>query len=316
MRRITGMLATLLLAGLQSTAQEINYKNLLVPTSPGLVILDKAPASIEKPTSPKTLGVSVLRLVKQNEGALDFTPYWFFNHANYTFINHIDNKFPVLQTLNLSVAASQGDTSSYFSAGLRTHLFRQHSTGKRKKIIEIKDSLVAALSVPPTNLDLEKIALLKNDLVELTAEPQVIVELAGAMAGYSPDDKFSSLANNRYGVWLNIAYKPADKLPLSALGVFRYTKAISRLKIGVDSSFIDYGIAASYQQPKFDLQLEYVNRTDTENDDNYNRLVLVGNYLVAENLVIVASFGKNFSDVKNIVALFGVKFGISNERLK
>jgi hypothetical protein len=316
MRRITGMLAALMLAGFQLTAQEINLNNLLVPTSPGLVILDKAPASVEKPTSPKTLGISVLRLIKQNEGALDFTPYWFFNHASYTFDKHIDNKFPILQTLNLSVAASQGDTSSYFSAGVRTHLFRKYSTGKRNEIKAKKDAIVAALSVLPDDLDLNKIASLKNELAALTAEPEVTVELAGAMAGYSQDDKFSNLANNRYGAWLNIAYKPLDKLPLSALGVFRYTKAVSRTNMGLDSSFIDYGIAASYQQPKFDLQLEYVNRTDTENDDNYNRLVLVGNYLIANNLVIVASFGKNFSEVKNIVALFGVKFGIANERLK
>lgn len=318
MRSVISLFTGLMLFCWQSYAQEgtINLNNMLVPTSPGLVILDKAPSSIEKPTSPKTFGVSILRLLKQNEGALDFTPYWFWNHENYTFQNHIKNKFPILQTLNLSVAASQGDSSSYFSAGIRMHAFRMYSTVKETEIDNKRKEIVNELAVDPDNLNLEKLKALKEELAVLTAEPEISVELAGAIAGFSPDNKFSNLSNNRYGAWINILYKPFNKLPISALGVLRYTKAINGLVTEADSSFIDYGISAYYQNSKFDLQLEYVKRNDTKNDERYERLAFVSNYLIADNIIIVASFGKNFSDVKNVIALFGVKFGIGNERMK
>lgn len=310
-------LIPLTLLTVSSYAQEgtIDLNNLIVPTSPGFVILDKSPASIEKPVSPKTFGISVLRLLKQNEGGLDFTPFWFWNHRNLTFKDYINNRSPIIQTLNLSVAASQGDSASYLSAGIRTHLLRVFSKDKISEIAAKESEIVMALATDPDSLDLDALSRLKNELAALTAEPRLSVELAGAMAGFSADNKFSHLANNRYGAWLNIAYRPDDKVPFNLLGVGRFTKAINGSIKGGDSTLIDYGIAASYQQQKFDIQLEYVNRNDVENHEHYNRLALVGNYVVANNVVIVASFGKNFSDVENIIALFGVKFGIANEKL-
>jgi len=311
------LLIPISLLTLSSYAQEgvVNLNNLIVPTSPGFVILDKSPASIEKPVSPKTFGVSVLRLLKQNEGGLDFTPYWFWNHPNLTFKNYIDNRSPILQTLNLSLAASQGDSASYLSAGVRTHLLRIFSKDKISDINAIEQDIITALSTDPDNLDLEELTRLKDKLAALTAEPRLSMELAGAMAGFSADNKFAHLANKRYGAWLNVAYRPNDKVPLNLLGVFRYTKAINGSIKSSDSTLIDYGIAASYQQQKFDIQLEYVNRNDVENHEHYNRLALVGNYVVANNVVVVASFGKNFAETENIIALFGVKFGIANEKL-
>lgn len=310
------ILLTLLSVSTYAQESTIDLNNLLVPTSPGFVILDKSPASIEKPVSPKTFGISVLRLLKQNEGGLDFTPYWFWDHRNLKFQNYINNRSPILQTLNLSVAASQGDSASYLSAGVRTHLLRIYSKGKINEILAKESDIVTALSTDPDSLDLDELTRLKNEIAALTAEPRLSIELAGAIAGFSADNKFSHLSNNRYGAWLNIAYRPNDKTPFNLLGVFRYTKAINGSVINTDSTLIDYGIAASYQQPKFDIQLEYVNRNDIENHEHYNRLALVGNYVVANNVVIVASFGKNFAEAENIIALFGVKFGIANEKLR
>ncbi|MCK7558456.1 hypothetical protein MKQ70_27040 [Chitinophaga sedimenti] len=255
----------LLLLPFTLQAQETSLNNLLTPSQPGFVILDKSPASIEKPTSPKTLGISVLRLLEENGGGLDFSPYWFGNHPNLTFEKYMNNRFPVLQTLNVSVAAAAGDTSSYMSAGLRTQLFRYYRASELGEIARIKADIVAALSDDPDNIDLDKIKELKNELSELTSKTTVNIELAAAMAGFSPDNKFGNLGNNRYGAWLNMAYRPIAKAPLHLMGVVRYTKAIDPLGVGRDSSLFDYGLAMSYQQAKFDVQLEFVNRNDVQN---------------------------------------------------
>ncbi|MFY0255466.1 hypothetical protein ACDQ55_16090 [Chitinophaga sp. 30R24] len=320
MKKVLAVFFVLMLFRLATMAQvnEISIKDLSVPTSPGLVLLDKAPASIEKPTSPKTFGISVLRLLQENEGAMEFTPYWFWNHPGLTFSDYIKNISPVLQTLNLSVAAAQRDTSTYLSVGFRTQVLRRYDAAQLAKIDQKVKEITAALSDDPDSLDLTKLEKLKGDLSAIRAAPLINIEVAGAIAGYSPDNKFSHLGNNRYGAWANFNYHPKDGSPFNALGVVRFTRAIAPAgkASGQDSSFIDYGVAAAYNNNKFDLQLEYVRRNDVLNHGTYNRLAFVGNYLFTDNLVIVASFGKDFAAENNIIALFGIKFGISNEKLK
>ena len=74
-----------------------------IPSSPGFVLLDKAPSSIDKPQNPKAFGISLLNLWQG--GAVDFTPYWIIpNHPKYTFEKDLNKIFPILQTFDISVA--------------------------------------------------------------------------------------------------------------------------------------------------------------------------------------------------------------------
>ena len=128
--------------------------------------------------------------------------------------------------------------------------------------------------------------------------------------------RFKSLSAKKAGGWLNASYSPY-KSNLVATALVRYSWVIgSDPKIGNDSSFIDYGVSASYQKKKFDLALEFVNRHDFSQNQNYNRLAFVINYELTDEITLVSSFGRNFTEVNNIFALFGTKFGISNKRRK
>ena len=299
-----------------STAQTIPITDLEVPSAPGFVLLDKAPASVEKPTSPKAFGISILNALKDNQGAIEVTPYWLWNHPALTFSDALKQHFPLAQTFNISGAVSQNDTGSFVSAGFRVQLVRVYSKHKWHEILHIDTALTGLLSVDRELLEEDTLKALGKELGELRSQSTFNIELAGALAAYSPDNKFSTLANNRYGIWLNLKWQPYWKTPLSLVGVARYSKTIQPTEISKeDSAFFDGGIALSYQNNSFDLQLEYVYRNDIPNGKAYDRTTFIANYMVADNLVIVASLGKNFDNVQDIFAAFGLKFGLSKQKI-
>lgn len=290
--------------------------DLYVPTSPGFVLLDKAPSSIEKPTSPKAFGITVLNAIKDNQGAIDVSPYWLWNHDTLSFEEALKQKSPVLQTLNLSAAISLNDTASYLSVGLRTQIYRCYSQKKMGEIKSVTDKIVDALSTGRADLIESTLKSLEKELGELRSQATLNIEAAAAMAGYSPNNKFSSLGNNRYGVWINVKWNPSYKAPFSVIGLVRYSKTVQSTEVSnQDSVFFDSGLALSYQKKSFDLQLEYVHRIDVSNYQAYQRTTLMANYMISDNVILVASFGKNFDKVQDIFAVFGIKFGLSTQRV-
>ncbi len=70
-------------------SDSISLKDLEIPTSPGFMLLDKSPTTIERPNSSKAFMLSVLNAVNENNGlpqnyAVDFVPFWFFKHPGMT----------------------------------------------------------------------------------------------------------------------------------------------------------------------------------------------------------------------------------------
>lgn len=68
----------------QSTTDKITFQSLETPSSPGFILLDKTPSSIEKPTTPQGFGVNVLGLLQGKGGAMEFSPFWLVNHPKLT----------------------------------------------------------------------------------------------------------------------------------------------------------------------------------------------------------------------------------------
>jgi hypothetical protein len=71
------------------TEDTLSLKDLEIPNSPGFILLDKAPSTIERPNSSKAFMLSVINSFDANNGipknyAVDFTPFWFFKHPNMT----------------------------------------------------------------------------------------------------------------------------------------------------------------------------------------------------------------------------------------
>jgi hypothetical protein len=92
MKKKIVVLAISLCAFLVSFGQKsdtLSLKDLEIPGSPGFILLDKTPTSIERPNSSKAFVLSALNSFTDNHGlpqnyAVEFTPFWFFKHPNMT----------------------------------------------------------------------------------------------------------------------------------------------------------------------------------------------------------------------------------------
>ncbi|MEZ5016124.1 MAG: hypothetical protein R2800_03675 [Flavipsychrobacter sp.] len=289
---------------------QVELNNMYIPNAPGFVLLDKSPSLVEKPSDPKAFGIDILNLLEG--GAIQVTPYWLFQHPNYTFENHTNNKFPILQTFNISVASIVKDTFSSIAAGGRVTVLRLFSQNRVAQINSIKSNIVDLLVAEDM-----KETQIKEKLKEieyLRSRASFLLEFAGAISSTVGNNGVEALHINKTGLWLNIRWAPYYKIPIDLVGVVRYTKG--SLFTSQDVPFFDYGIAMSYNTRVLDMSMEYVARHDFSlKGSNYNRFALVSNYMISEKIVIVASIGKDFYSVKNIIGVLGVKFGFSNQKM-
>jgi hypothetical protein len=289
-------------------AQVPKINELSIPSSPAFVLLDQSPASIEKPTNPKALAISLINIWEGN-GAVEFTPYWLYNHKDYTFENDVKNHSPFWQTFAISGAtAKAGDTTS-ISVGFRVQLFRKYS--REEEILGVRDLIINELS-NGSEVNKDEIKRLMTDLNTKRGQINWNVELAGAYAGQSTES--SGLKASKFGGWLNIRYSP-NGFPVDILALGRYSEILYSGKSTDNSQLIDFGGAISKQGEEFDLQLEYVYRQDTTLDESYNRFTFVANYQIFPGVVAVASIGKDFDKVQNVFSTFGIKFGLSNQKV-
>src|SRR4051794_15527976 len=105
---------TLLMSIAGVAVSQVEMNDLYVPTSPAFVLADKAPASIEKPTSIRSFGITLLSL--RNGGAMESTPFWLFRQPRYTFDDYVKNRTPVVESFNLSLATYRTDSNSVVAA--------------------------------------------------------------------------------------------------------------------------------------------------------------------------------------------------------
>ena len=100
------------------------------------------------------------------------------------------------------------------------------------------------------------------------------------------------------------------------MGLVRYASTPGGSQSGKDSAFVDWGASLNVQKSNFNLSLEYVRRHDVSLHQGFDRVAFVSNYALSENIILVASLGKNFTKVDNIITVFGIKFGMSRQAQK
>jgi hypothetical protein len=289
----------------------IKLSDLYVPTSPGFVLADKAPSSVEKPSTPKAFGISLLNLYQG--GAVEVTPFWLTNKPTYTFQDWIQKKNTIIETLNLSVATFKTDTTSNVSAGIRTQVLRIYSKKHLQTLTKKEDEIIDLLTTPDSSGKINEKAIQKaaDELEQIQRKGMFLVEFAAAIIGSSNNNSYKQLSSSKSGVWTNIRWSP-EKSMLDFTGLVRYSWA--NQVNNSDSAFLDYGISMSYEKNKIDISLEYVNRRDLSLKESFDRFALVGNYVINDNFTLVASLGKNFTKVDNIITVFGIKFGLGNQK--
>ncbi|HZH72374.1 MAG TPA: hypothetical protein VFD91_07775, partial [Mariniphaga sp.] len=103
-----------------------------------------------------------------------------------------------------------------------------------------------------------------------------------------------------------------------------YITALSRGIRNVDfgpynqnSTQLDLGLRFNYDISDFCISIEHIQRTGSaENLKNDFRTAIIGSYRISDSFHITSSFGKNFSDLNNIIALAGINFGFSEKTIK
>lgn len=294
----------------QSNVDDLEFSQLETPTSPGLILFDETPSSIEKPTTPQGLGLSLLGL-GQNGGALEFAPYWLKDHPNLTAKQMYTNKTPILSHFGVSIATMNTDTLSFISGGLRTRVFQSY--GKNvSKLDNIKTQIENALA----DGDFEKVDSLRKEYVGITEKPVFNIDLAAAIGASSLTNSYDDLELNRWAVWMSLNFRPeGDNFYFTVLS--RYINNENYEGTNVKADLVDLGTRLNYDISKFTISVEYVHRMNFTNDifDDY-RLAAIGSYKLTDNVFITSTFGKNFSDVDNIIALAGLNFGFSQKKVK
>jgi hypothetical protein len=296
----------------QSTPDKIAFQSLETPSSPGFILLDKAPSSVERPTTPQGFGVTVLGLFNGPGGAMEFAPFWLFNHPNLTAQEMYNNRFPILYNFSISAATIKTDTSSYLAGGFRTRLFQSYNKSTRMKLDSLKEQLEDALAV----LDIAKIVELQKSYTELIENPIFTIDLAGAIGGGSNTNSYDDVALNRWSAWLSINWRPKGK-DFYATALTRLISNENFEEYTMESTLFDIGTRLNYDMSKFCLSLEYLQRYNLTNSIGSDfRIAAIGSYRLSDNFFITTTFGKNFSDINNIIALAGVNFGISKSKVK
>ena len=301
----------------QSTTDKITFQSLETPSSPGFILLDKTPSSIERPTTPQGFGVSVLGLLQGTGGAMEFAPFWLTNHSKLTAEKMYKNHWPILYNFSVSAATIKTDSSRYLAGGLRTRFYQSYNKITLVKLDSIREAIEIALAdLDRNNPDFSKIEELQKSYSELIAKPIFTIDFAGALGGGSNTNSFNDVSLNRWSTWLSLNWRPkGDDFYITALARYINNEKFEDYTIKAD--LLDAGTRLNYDISKFCVSLEYLQRFNlTKNSGSDYRIAVIGSYAFTDNIYITTTFGKNFSEVNNIIALAGINFGISKSKVK
>jgi hypothetical protein len=299
----------------QTTSNNLEFKNLETPASPGFILLDQTPSAIEKPTTPQGLGLSLLGF-QQNGGAIEFAPFWLTTHPKLTAEKMLKNHTPILSHFSISLASVKTDSASYYTAGIRTRLFQTYETKIIEKLISIKTNIENELSKSPNEIEKEKVDKLRQEYVNITQKPSLNIDLAAALAGGSITNSFDDIEFSRWAVWLSINWRPSgDDFYMTLLS--RYINNEKYNSYQTKSDLVDVGIRINHDYSKFSFSVEYLHRMNITSEayDDF-RIAMVGSYRLSENIYVTSTFGKNYSEINNIIALAGINFGFSKNKIE
>ncbi|MBB5395475.1 hypothetical protein [Mucilaginibacter sp. AK015] len=191
----------------------------------------------------------------------------------------------------------------------------------RDKPQSFVDSLVKAIALRKANdsLDLSKQI---NDYIQ--EKPKFSWDVAGAYATYGIGD--ADWQPGRSGVWTTVStYLPLASatggpsknyfnMNVSARSLWdNYTKNDAGLI--VKSSAFDIGGKAGLDFDGFSMGVESLYRHINGKAGNENRTVGVLSYKIADSVYLMGAFGKNFQSQSKSIALFGINWGLGNEKV-
>jgi hypothetical protein len=139
--------------------ESLSIDAMVVPVSPGFVLLGIEPASVERPGTVTDLSLGILNRLQNTNGlpkdfALEIAPYWLFNAKSLTYVDYANYRnilANVAQTGSISLASASSPDSSMgtIACGIRFSILR----GKIDDEFESYQSRLDTLSQSLQNLN-------------------------------------------------------------------------------------------------------------------------------------------------------------------
>lgn len=350
MKRI--LLALILLC---STAQvtraqtTVTIDDLTAPTSPGFVLLDVSPASVERPETPKAFTLNLLNKLATTKGlpqnyALEVAPYWMADHPTLTFHKY-QRPTPwqsIAQTFSVSVAtvpipgatATADPTGTRLGLGVRTSIINGRPNPTLEDLVkalqDVDDEILNAVNAGrPVDPELRTKAREAAAAIQAADAERVgvfLVVAAGQTWGF-PNDDVEKSERERRGFWVTPSYRlracngtdPCESM-LDVIGVVRGLKDKDQ-----DWAW-DYGGRLVWRPKReFNVSIESLERrkgatasaaSTAESSRTSTRTVGLLEYRIHQDLVLYGSFGRDFkseSGIRPLVSILGLNIGLGSK---
>lgn len=271
----------------------------------------------------KYLGVGE---IKNKSGEFDYKiTSGLFRKSNFSFAS----------TFSDSTSGSLLKNTNYVTFGGKTNVITIRSKAQNK---EINEALLVAARRIDINMDDPSIPideLEKNIDADTTymkalkvANKLPLLQLDAAFA-YSDaflGNSFSKRRFNRMAGWVSLAINAdlkkenQDNHSLSLILLVKTTRD-NVLKDTIKYIFnedhsLDFGGKIEYSINRFNLALEYINRSyDSNKNFNSERTVGLIQYKINDNLYATGTYGKNFGNINNVFSLIGLNWGFGTSKL-
>ncbi|MCH2223853.1 MAG: hypothetical protein MK066_03710 [Crocinitomicaceae bacterium] len=291
---------------------DLAFQNLETPSSPGFILMDQTPSSIERPTTPQGFGIGILGVLEGAGGAVEVAPFWLMDHPKLSSEDVYKKHRQLIHNFSFSAASIKTDTSNLVTGGFRTRPYQQFSSSQIKKLDSLKGMMVDLLA----DGNFDELKALQKSYMGVLEKPVFTIDFAGAMGGSSATNSFNDLMLSRWALWTSVNWRPRGNDFYTTL-LIRYVKNEQFRNYSDNSDLFDVGARLNYDIGKFSASMEYIYRHDSVNDmvSDY-RLAAIGSYQLSSNFYLTATFGKDFTNVNNVLALAGVNFGFSKTKLR
>jgi hypothetical protein len=330
-------LLTLLLAGAlapEATAQAsrglpnpIPLSDLRTPTAPGFILLGKAPAQVERPTTPNGIATTLLGGLQGQDFALSVAPFWLIQHPFLTFNEYTSTNAKVdfrcfYRDATVSVAVVTDSLSDRNAGvGVRTNLLRVRRPLVARNADILQQALLDFAEDPTKTTLIDTISkyrpLVERNVEDFENKPVLLVSLAGAYAYRLPEASRNG-DRRRGGAWLDAAWRPNPRL--EALAVVRWQNLLTGPDFEDHENTWDFGVRLGGE---FSLggtrdwlfSAEYLRRL--ADSGNSYRLAIINEVEITDTIFFTATFGEDFGSGNQTITLFGLNFGITTDsRLK
>lgn len=325
----------------QTTPDPLKLDDVKTPVSPAFVILGVAPTAVERPTTPRAVGLALISGNTSSSGgglprdlALEVAPYWLSERPALTFAQYDHPSFwqSLQQTASISVATKNGtevtngtsttQIPSIGGLGLRASWTLGDTSPLEQQVLAGYHAKAKTFLLQPTRpTDAEVSAALRPYVLamrEAMKQGRWIIEAAAASSALFVNNNLNQAQTQKNAIWITPSYRfqrstfdPATgtltQVPtIDFVSVLRYSDDRT---IALDRNVIDAGARLLWESDTIAVSAEHIERFG--NGPHTRRTSILGEYKVTDNIYVSATFGRNFAGENpngNLLALFGINF--------